>query len=76
MRQAATIKLVVFDAFGTLVEIGEPRRPFRRLLSWAGANNGYGGADVARLLMAPPVDLGHAARLIGVDVAPGVLGDL
>ncbi|MEN4921926.1 HAD family hydrolase [Achromobacter spanius] len=70
------IKAVAFDVFGTLVEIGAPRRPFRelvRLLSAAGRAPQRGDGA---LIMSRDVDLAQAARLLGGDVSGADLARL
>jgi FMN phosphatase YigB (HAD superfamily) len=62
------IKAVVFDAFGTLVEITSPRRPFSRLISQASKRRDLRGVDTVRLVMGQPVNLRDTAAALGADV--------
>lgn len=55
------IKAVAFDAFGTLVEIHDKRRPYARLAKAA-------VQPLARSPMCEPIDLDAMARLCGVTL--------
>lgn len=56
------IKAVAFDAFGTLVEIHDKRRPYARLAKAA-------AQPLARSPMCEPIDLGAMARLCGLTLS-------
>lgn len=66
-RQAkCQIKAVAFDAFGTLVEIGDKRRPYARLAA----------ASVAPLVISPmteAVSLEELAEMCGIALSPADL---
>jgi FMN phosphatase YigB (HAD superfamily) len=70
------IKAVVFDAFGTLVEIGTPRRPYSRLISEVGKRQDLRGVDTARLVMAQPVNLRDTATALGAGVPERLIAEL
>ena len=55
------IKAVAFDAFGTLVEIHDKRRPYARLAKAA-------AQPLARSPMCEPIDLDAMARLCGLTL--------
>jgi len=59
------IKAVAFDAFGTLVEIGDKRRPFARLAKEA-------LVDTTRSPMMERMDLVAMSQVCGLDLAPDV----
>lgn len=63
------IKAIAFDAFGTLVTIGDKRAPYARLL-------GMGGTVPARSPMTAPMDLATTAALANIVLAPDVLTGL
>lgn len=64
-----SIRAVVFDVFGTLVHLGDRRRPFRRLLGlMEAAGRPTQSLDAARI-MTSNVGLAGAATLFGVDIS-------
>lgn len=75
-KQFFGVKAVAFDVYGTLVHIGDPRRPYRRMLS---ALNDMGRApsehDGARI-MSVDVGLAEAAELLGMTLPGDVLQEL
>ena len=67
---------MAFDVYGTLVHIGDPRRPYRRLLS---ALNDMGRAprkDDGARLMSTDVGLAEAAEMLGMTLPGDVLQEL
>jgi FMN phosphatase YigB (HAD superfamily) len=66
MDAVPNIRAVVFDAFGTLVEIGEQRRPFGRLMKWIRENHAAPADDEAAWLMRYSFDLHGAAKAAGI----------
>lgn len=75
-KQFFGVKAVAFDVYGTLVQIGDPRRPYRRLLS---ALNGMGRAlreDDGARMMSVDVGLAEAAELLGMTLSSDVLQEL
>jgi HAD superfamily hydrolase (TIGR01549 family) len=70
------IKAVVFDVYGTLVEIGEKRRPFGKLMDlMRESGREPEKQDVARL-MCYPLDLAGAVRMFGVELSASALAAL
>lgn len=55
------ISAVVFDAFGTLVNLQSKRHPFRQLLKEGAVGGRRAGPDDVRVLMSNPWSLGDAA---------------
>jgi HAD superfamily hydrolase (TIGR01493 family) len=63
---SSAVKAILFDVYGTLVEIGVRRAPFRQLIE-IGARQGRQPSDKdAVMLMAQPVGLREAAELLGI----------
>lgn len=61
------VKAVVFDAYGTLVHITRPTRPYTRLFRLAGsALNGIDPHDLLR----SPMDLDDVACALGLTLSP------
>lgn len=67
------LKAVVFDAFGTLVYIGERRSPYRLLMRWAQEHGRARRDGDADLVMSRSLDLCGAAAELGVTPPPGLL---
>lgn len=67
---------VVFDAFGTLVQIGEGLHPYRQLLK-IGRKNGRRpeSGDIHRIMSSPLV-LTEAAKAFGITISPTDLTDI
>ncbi|WP_338923784.1 HAD family hydrolase (plasmid) [Pseudomonas silesiensis] len=64
---------VIFDAFGTLVQIHEGRHPFRQILKLGIEQGRRPRADDAKVLMTNPWGLAEAARQLGITIKPGML---
>ena len=73
LMPASPIRAVVFDAFGTLVEIRDHRRPFGRLMKWIRENHAAPAADEAAWLMRGSFDLAEAAAAAGARVPAAFL---
>lgn len=70
------IKAVVFDAFGTLVEITAKTRPFAELLRCAqGAGSDCGDID-GTVIMSRDINLSDVAMLCNYEIPPDELGFL
>jgi HAD superfamily hydrolase (TIGR01509 family) len=63
------IQAVVFDAFGTLVKIGEGRRPYRQLMQLAKASGRTPQTDDARHIMTKTLGFSGLADWLGVDLS-------
>jgi hypothetical protein len=59
------IEAIVFDVFGTLVEIGQPRRLYRQHLQLGGR---IPQSSDGTLIMTQNVDLSGAATLLGIEL--------
>jgi HAD superfamily hydrolase (TIGR01509 family) len=68
MARLNGIKAVAFDVYGTLVEIGDTRAPFRQLLELGCRQGRIRSRDDAIQLMSRPFDLRGAAELFGIAV--------
>lgn len=64
---------VIFDAFGTLVQIHEGSHPFRQILKLGIEQGRRPRADDAKVLMTNPWGLAEAARQLGITIKPGIL---
>jgi FMN phosphatase YigB (HAD superfamily) len=60
------IKAILFDAFGTLAEIAERRRPYAKLLSLADAKTRPTHADYAAIVMGRDWAIQETADWLGV----------
>jgi len=73
---AGSVEAVIFDVYGTLVEIQDKRRPFRQLLK-IGEQQGRALQERdAKLLMSTPMGLQEAAELMGISLMPAELSHL
>lgn len=70
------INTIVFDVFGTLVEITEKRRPFSELLKRAQAAGCDCSAINGSVIMAQHIDMAGVANLCGYAIPPGELAFL
>jgi FMN phosphatase YigB (HAD superfamily) len=67
---------VVFDAFGTLVEITDKRRPYVKLVDRLRQTGREPDAECVARLMTAPVALGGVGRALGVEVSSSEIADL
>lgn len=70
------VKAVVFDVFGTLVEITEKRKPYSKLLQLLRDSGREPKDDDASRLMSSNVGLLGATQLFDVDIPPSALAKL
>lgn len=70
------VKAVVFDVFGTLVEIGDRRRPYARLLQLLADAGRVPRKDDAARLMSTPCGLAGAAQLFDAELPVSKLAPL
>ncbi|MCU4121002.1 HAD family hydrolase [Variovorax sp. N23] len=75
-RELSGIKAVAFDVYGTLVQIKDPRRPYRRLLSTLSDMGRPPRVDDGARVMSADVGLAEAAELLGMVLPSDVLGEL
>lgn len=69
-------KVIVFDAFGTLVKIGTSRSPYRKLMKWLKANGRKPSAQDASIIMSNPVDIAQLARIFGEELTEQLLNEI
>lgn len=69
-------RAVVFDVFGTLVSIGDKRRPFAKLLQIGEAKGRRRTHADAHTLMASPFCLAEAARFLQIELTTDELSTL
>lgn len=70
------ITAVVFDVYGTLVEIRDRRRPYPRLLQMLAESGRVPRQSDARRLMSTPCGLAGAAQLFGMELPAAALATL
>jgi HAD superfamily hydrolase (TIGR01509 family) len=63
----------IFDAFGTLVKIGEGRHPYRKMFKLGIEQGRRPQPSDAERLLSLPMDLRQAADFFGIQVAPSVM---
>jgi HAD superfamily hydrolase (TIGR01493 family) len=68
-----SIRAVVFDAFGTLVEIRDNKRPYGRLMKWIRDHHGAVAGDEARWLMTRSLDLRAVVAAAGARAPADML---
>ena len=69
MKQRA----IVFDAFGTLVEIGQRLSPYRNLMSWMRQHGRRAMPNDAAVIMSSPLDLAGIADAFNMVPPPASL---
>lgn len=69
-------KVIVFDAFGTLVKIGTNRSPYRKLMKWLKANGRKPSTEDASIIMSNPVDIAQLARTFGAQLPKQLLNEI
>lgn len=69
-------KVIIFDAFGTLVKIGESRSPYRKLMQWLKANGRKPSAQDAKIIMSNSVDIAQLSRLFGAELPEQLLKEI
>ena len=70
------IQAVVFDVFGTLLQIGERRHPFRQLMKQVRLEGRQPKSDEARALMTKNLGLAGAAAYFGAQLSHSELASL
>lgn len=70
------IKAIVFDAFGTLVRIGEKRRPYRSLLELTRGSGRVVRPDDAKQVMSRNLGLDEVAAWLGLNMSPAQRAEL
>lgn len=67
---APRFQAVVFDLYGTLLSIGDMRRPYRQLLALGQARGRPLSPGDAHTLMSQPLGLLEAAKQLGIRLSP------
>lgn len=70
------LKAIVFDVFGTLLQIGERRRPFRKLMQQLRLQGRRPEPDDARTLMTQNLGLAGAAAYFGGQISHSALAGM
>ncbi|AUX84712.1 hydrolase [Acinetobacter sp. ACNIH2] len=71
-----TPKVIIFDAFGTLVKIGESRHPYRRLMNWLKDNGRKPTTNDASIIMSNNLDFEELAVLFGKALPTELLKEI
>lgn len=69
-------KVIIFDAFGTLVKIGESRSPYRKLMKWLKENGRKPKEDDASIIMSNSVDIEKLAKKFGYTLQVQILNEI
>ena len=69
-------KVIIFDAFGTLVKIGTSRSPYRKLMKWLKDNGRKPSTKDANIIMSNPVDIAELAMLFGEKIPTQLLHEI
>ena len=69
-------QVIVFDAFGTLVKIGESRSPYRKLMKWLKDNGRKPGTKDANIIMSNAVDIEQLTKLFGKVIPAPLLNEI
>lgn len=69
-------KVIVFDAFGTLVKIGTSRSPYRKLMKWLKDNGRKPNAKDSSIIMSHAVDIQQLALLFDKVISTELLTEI
>lgn len=69
-------KVIVFDAFGTLVKIGTSRSPYRKLMKWLKTNGRKPSPNDASIIMSKAVDIAQLALHFGQVIPKHLLNEI
>lgn len=72
----ADIQAVIFDAFGTIVQIGSARHPYRKILKHGKAQGRRISSGDVEKVMCNPLDLKQAAAGFGIAVEPAQMAEI
>lgn len=72
----ADIQAVIFDAFGTIVQIGNARHPYRKILKHGKAQGRRISSGDVEKIMCNPLDLKQAAAYFGITVEPAHMAEI
>jgi FMN phosphatase YigB (HAD superfamily) len=63
----------IFDAFGTLIKIGQGTHPYRKILRLGIEQGRRPKSTDAEVLLTMPLDLRQAADYFGIEVSPNIM---
>ncbi len=69
-------KIIIFDAFGTLVKIGTSRSPYRKLMKWLKTNGRKPSPNDASIIMSKAVDIAQLALHFGQVIPKHLLNEI
>lgn len=69
-------KVIVFDAFGTLVKLGESRSPYRKLMKWLKESGRKPTTKDANIIMSNALDIEKLSILFGKEVPRHILDEI
>lgn len=69
-------KVIVFDAFGTLIKIGESRSPFRQLMKWLKGNGRKPSHRDAHIIMSNAVNIEQLALIFSKAIPIELLNQI
>lgn len=69
-------KVIIFDAFGTLVKIKNGRSPYRKLMIWLKENGRTPQPDDAKFIMSNDVYIKQLAELFGYIIPLSLLNEI
>ena len=69
-------KIIIFDAFGTLVKIGESRSPYRKLMKWLRQNGRKPSIQDAKIIMSHTVNIEQLALYFGYVIPVQLLNEM
>lgn len=69
-------KVIIFDAFGTLVKIGSSRSPYRKLMKWLKDNGRKPSAKDSTIIMSHAVDIEQLALLFDKVISAELLKEI
>ena len=69
-------KVIVFDAFGTLVQIGQRKSPYRKLMKWLKDDGRKPSLKDASIIMSNDVDIEQLAKFFGKEIPIQLLQEI
>lgn len=69
-------KVIVFDAFGTLVKIGNSRSPYLKLMKWQKQSGRKPTSKDANIIMSTNANLSQISNLFGNEIPVNLLAEL
>ena len=76
MADSSKISVIAFDAFGTLVNIGDKRAPYKKLLQWMKDHGRTQQADDAAVIMSQAVSFEEFAARCGMTLSDDLITTL